>query len=60
MEGACGALPYSGGRGRWISEFEVSLVYGESSMTARTRHTHTHTHTHTHIHHVMKNLKRKE
>jgi hypothetical protein len=25
-----------GGRGRWISEFEVSLVYRVSSRTART------------------------
>jgi hypothetical protein len=25
----------SGGRGRWISEFEASLVYRVSSMTAR-------------------------
>jgi hypothetical protein len=25
-----------GGRGRWISEFEASLVYRVSSMTART------------------------
>jgi hypothetical protein len=25
-----------GGRGRWISEFEVSLVYKVSSRTART------------------------
>jgi hypothetical protein len=24
-----------GGRGRWISEFEASLVYGVSSRTAR-------------------------
>jgi hypothetical protein len=24
-----------GGRGRWISEFEASLVYRVSSMTAR-------------------------
>jgi hypothetical protein len=24
-----------GGRGRWISEFEASLVYKESSRTAR-------------------------
>jgi hypothetical protein len=27
---------YSGGRGRWISEFEASLVYKVSSRTART------------------------
>jgi hypothetical protein len=26
---------HSGGRGRWISEFEASLVYGVSSRTAR-------------------------
>jgi hypothetical protein len=27
--------PKSGGRGRWISEFEASLVYKVSSRTAR-------------------------
>jgi hypothetical protein len=27
---------HSGGRGRWISEFETSLVYRVSSRTART------------------------
>jgi hypothetical protein len=26
---------HSGGRGRWISEFEASLVYSVSSRTAR-------------------------
>jgi hypothetical protein len=26
---------HSGGRGRWISEFQVSLVYRVSSRTAR-------------------------
>jgi hypothetical protein len=26
-----------GGRGRWISEFEASLVYKVSSRTARTK-----------------------
>ena len=26
---------HSGGRGRWISEVQVSLVYRESSRTAR-------------------------
>ena len=28
-------IPALGGRGRWISEFEVSLVYKVSSRTAR-------------------------
>jgi hypothetical protein len=27
-----------GGRGRWISEFEASLVYGVSSRTAKAAH----------------------
>ena len=27
---------HSGGRGRWVSEFEASLVYTGSSRTART------------------------
>jgi hypothetical protein len=48
-----------GGRGRRISELEVSLVYRVSSRTARAiqrnpvlkklKYTHTHTHTHTQI-----------
>jgi hypothetical protein len=29
-------IPHLGGRGRWISEFEASLVYRVSSRTART------------------------
>jgi hypothetical protein len=32
---ALGGQRHSGGRGRWISEFEVSLVYRVSSRTAR-------------------------
>jgi hypothetical protein len=28
-------IPALGGRGRWISEFEASLVYKVSSRTAR-------------------------
>jgi hypothetical protein len=28
-------IPHSGGRGRWISEFEASLLYKVSSRTAR-------------------------
>jgi hypothetical protein len=28
-------MPHLGGRGRWISEFEASLVYKVSSRTAR-------------------------
>jgi hypothetical protein len=38
MPGSGGACLYSqhlGGRGRWISEFEASLVYRVSSRTAR-------------------------
>jgi hypothetical protein len=33
--GACLKSQHSGGRGRWISEFEASLVYKVSSRTAR-------------------------
>jgi hypothetical protein len=33
--GACLSSQHSGGRGRWISEFEASLVYKVSSRTAR-------------------------
>jgi hypothetical protein len=34
--GACLQSQHLGGRGRWISEFEASLVYSLSSRTART------------------------
>jgi hypothetical protein len=33
--GACLSSQHLGGRGRWISEFEASLVYRVSSRTAR-------------------------
>jgi hypothetical protein len=33
--GSCLQSQHSGGRGRWISEFEASLVYRVSSRTAR-------------------------
>jgi hypothetical protein len=33
--GTCLLSQHLGGRGRWISEFEVSLVYRVSSRTAR-------------------------
>jgi hypothetical protein len=33
--GACLSSQHLGGRGRWISEFKVSLVYKVSSRTAR-------------------------
>jgi hypothetical protein len=33
--GACLESQHLGGRGRWISEFEASLVYRVSSRTAR-------------------------
>jgi hypothetical protein len=33
--GACLYSQHSGGRDRWISEFEASLVYRVSSKTAR-------------------------
>jgi nitrogen fixation protein FixH len=33
--GTCLSSQHLGGRGRWISEFEASLVYKVSSRTAR-------------------------
>jgi hypothetical protein len=33
--GAHLSFQYSGGRGRWISEFEASLIYRVSSRTAK-------------------------
>jgi hypothetical protein len=33
--GTCLQSQHSGGRGRWVSEFEASLVYGANFGTAR-------------------------
>jgi hypothetical protein len=44
---------YLGGRGRWISDFEASLVYRTSSsstIVTQRNHGHPYTHTHTHTH----------
>jgi hypothetical protein len=35
LPGSGGTSQHSGGRGRWIFEFEASLVYRVSSRTAR-------------------------